>query len=354
MTMSLSLPTRFPPTPPVGTIGDDGGLAFSGGTGDAESAVAGVSYRDLLNRIDHGFCIIEMQFDAQEKPADYRFLEVNAAFENQTGLKNATGRTMRSFAPEHEDYWFEIYGRVALSGESARFELPAEKLGRFYDVHAFRVGPAHLRRVAVVFSDISKRKREEHRLALVSAEVDHRAKNLFAMVSSMIRLTKAETVGEFREKLSGRVASLVRSHQLLATTPDADLEELVEWEMDGFRAEGGHRIAWSGPAVRLPRQAAQSVLLVLHELATNALKYGALSTRDGRLDLSWSWGEQGQLDLRWVESGGPEVRPPRRQGVGTGVMLGAIERQLGGKITFDWNPGGLVCHLSLPRSALFK
>ena len=116
-------------------------------------------YRMLFETMIEGFCIIEVIFDADNQPVDYRFLEINPAFEAQTGLKNAKGRLMRELAPDHEAYWFEIYGQVALTGEPARFVNEARALDRWYDVSAYRVGGPESRRVAILFNDISKRMR---------------------------------------------------------------------------------------------------------------------------------------------------------------------------------------------------
>jgi PAS domain-containing protein len=94
-------------------------------------------YRTLFDSIDEGFCTIEVLFDGNDNPIDYRFLEVNASFEKQTGIQNAQGRRMREIAPQHEEHWFEIYGRIALTGEPVRFENQAAQLHRWYDVYAF-------------------------------------------------------------------------------------------------------------------------------------------------------------------------------------------------------------------------
>jgi PAS domain S-box-containing protein len=112
-------------------------------------------YRTLFESLDEGFCVIEVIFDAGDRPVDYRFLEANPAFVQQTGLVNALGKTIRDLAPEHEKHWFETYGRVAVTGEPIRFEARAEALGRWYDVYAFRVGREEERRVAVLFRDVS-------------------------------------------------------------------------------------------------------------------------------------------------------------------------------------------------------
>ncbi len=138
-------------------------------------------YRMLFNSMEEGFCTIEVVFDEKEDPIDYRFLEINPAFEKQTGLKDAKGKLMRELAPDHEQHWFDIFGRVALSGESVRFENRAEALHRWYEVYAFRVGAPADRRVGIVFSDITARKKreEEMRQAKEQAERASHAKDEF-------------------------------------------------------------------------------------------------------------------------------------------------------------------------------
>ncbi|PPS40264.1 ATP-binding protein [Chroococcidiopsis sp. TS-821] len=130
-------------------------------------------YRSLFESIDEGFCIIEVLFDENERPVDYRFLDINPSFEKQTGIKNAVGKRIREIAPQHEAHWFEIYGRVATTGESIRFENRAEQLNRWYDVYAFRVGEPALAQVGILFNDISDRKRAE--AALRESEAKYRS-----------------------------------------------------------------------------------------------------------------------------------------------------------------------------------
>ena len=141
---------------------------------DAARAALGeseVRYRSLFASIDAGFCVIEMAFEPSRRASDYRFIEVNPAFERQTGLADAAGKWMRALAPAHEQRWFDIYGRVALTGESVRFEEHAAALGRWYDVHAFRVGEAGAGRVAILFNDITARRRVEAALSASEAEL---------------------------------------------------------------------------------------------------------------------------------------------------------------------------------------
>lgn len=121
-------------------------------------------YRTLFNTLIEGFCTIEMIFDDVGKPVDYRFLEVNPAFEKQTGLRHAQGRLMRELAPNHEAHWFEVYGKIALTGEPAHFENEARALGRTYDVYAYRIGGPGSRKVAILFNDITEHKRAEQLL----------------------------------------------------------------------------------------------------------------------------------------------------------------------------------------------
>ncbi|GAB4312622.1 MAG: hypothetical protein Kow0019_11630 [Methanobacteriaceae archaeon] len=123
-------------------------------------------YHRLFNSIDEGFCIIEMIFDENNRPIDYRFLEINPAFEKQTGLIDAEGKLMRELRPNHEEHWFEIYGKIALTGEAKRFENPAKELGRFYDVYAFKIGGAESKKVAILFNDITERKKAEEELQI--------------------------------------------------------------------------------------------------------------------------------------------------------------------------------------------
>jgi signal transduction histidine kinase/ActR/RegA family two-component response regulator len=118
-------------------------------------------YQTLFETLIEGFCTIEMIFDAAGRPVDYRFLEINPAFEKQTGMYNAQGKLMRDLAPQHEAHWFELYGKVALTGEPVHFENEAKALGRYYDVRAWRVGGPGSRKVGILFNDIADRKRAE-------------------------------------------------------------------------------------------------------------------------------------------------------------------------------------------------
>jgi PAS domain S-box-containing protein len=137
-------------------------------------------YHTLFDSIDEGFCIIEMIFDDRQHPVDYRFLEINSSFEKQTGLSGAAGKRMLELAPQHEAHWFEIYGRVAMTGEAIRFQNAAEQLHRWYDVYAFRFGAPKNRQVAILFSDITRQKETEAEIAKLNVDLQRRTAELEA------------------------------------------------------------------------------------------------------------------------------------------------------------------------------
>ncbi len=148
-------------------------------------------YRGLFNSIDEGFCVVEMLFDTEDNPLDYRFLETNPAFEKQSGLQNVIGKRARTLVPQYEDRWVERYGRVALTGESTRFIDQAQApSGRWFDVYAFRLGAQEGRRVAILFADITERRSLEEKAreqARSLAELNSRKDDFLAMLSHELR-----------------------------------------------------------------------------------------------------------------------------------------------------------------------
>lgn len=149
-------------------------------------------YKLLFNSINQGFCVIEVLFDADGKASDYRFLQVNKVFNKQTGLKNVLGKTMRQLAPHHEERWFEVYGNVALTGESISFEDEAKALGRVFEVYAFPFGAPNERMVAILFSDITERKKLE-----AQREMERRMQLLTDQHNALLKVnkTKDEFIG---------------------------------------------------------------------------------------------------------------------------------------------------------------
>ena len=210
-------------------------------------------------------------------------------------------------------------------------------------------------RISGVTVDITDRKEAEERQALLAREVDHRAKNALALVQSIVRLTRANTMDAYTAAVEGRIRALSRAHTILAHSrwQGADMRGLVDEELAPYRTSDPSRVVATGPNVSLQPAAAQSLALALHELVTNAAKYGALSSAAGRVHLGWEM-NPGTLVLRWTESGGPETKAPASPGFGTRIITAGIEGQLGGRAEFDWRPEGLQCVLSVPREEMMR
>ena len=290
-------------------------------------------YKTLFDSIDEGFCVIEMIYGEDGEPLDYRFLDVNAAFERQTGLKNVVGETMRTLVPAHEAHWFENYGRIARSREAERFEAPAAALGHYYEVYAFPYGRPEDRQVGVLFNDISARKYAEEQREMLTHELSHRVKNTLAVVQALARQPQpGDTLAEYRDRFIGRIHALGRAHEQLLQTRwrSADLGALVQDTLSPYGKAG---VRATGEQVELSPKQALGLALILHELATNAAKYGSLSVERGLLDVSWSIERRGDGDevrLHWVERDGPPVEEPREKGFGTQLIERAASYEISG------------------------
>jgi PAS domain S-box-containing protein len=201
--------------------------------------------------------------------------------------------------------------------------------------------------------DISERKRAEMQLATLGREAEHRTKNVLATVQATVHLTNASTVEDFKHSIGGRIQSLANVHSLFVESrwTGAELKTLVARELAPYLADGERRTHINGPKVILETNAAQAMAIAVHELATNAAKYGALSQQEGRIDVAWAL-QGGNLVLRWTESGGPPVEPPKRRGFGTRVLDNILTGQLGGEVRFDWRPSGLDCEITVAGALL--
>ncbi|WP_354668907.1 HWE histidine kinase domain-containing protein [Caulobacter sp. RL271] len=203
-----------------------------------------------------------------------------------------------------------------------------------------------------------KRAQETERLLI--REVDHRAKNVLAVVQSLAQLTPFEHKDQYVQALSGRIGSLARAHSLLSTGrwSGVDLHDLLRLELDPYGGErdhgGGEQVTIDGPPALIDAQAAQSLALVIHELATNASKYGALSRPLGRLSVTWTWSASGApgevLNLIWREDAGAHVDAPARRGFGSTLIESAV-KQLGGRVEKIWRPQGLKVRLDILKGA---
>jgi PAS domain S-box-containing protein len=200
--------------------------------------------------------------------------------------------------------------------------------------------------------DISEQKRKEEHITLLSREVDHRSKNLLALVQATVRLAQADTTDALKTTIEGRIQALAKLHALLAKSrwAGADLRTLVTEELSPYCMGSESRADIIGPSLLLKPGSAQSVTIALHELTTNAVKYGALSVTAGRIRVEWSHAADGRLVIVWTESNGPRVVPPSRRGFGTTVVEQIIKGELNGEVRFDWRAEGLVCTLALDQA----
>jgi len=269
-------------------------------------------YRALFDSIDEGYCVIEMIFDEQDMPVDYRFVEVNPSFEKQTGLVNAVGKRMRELAPQHEEHWFEIYGRIAVTGEAARFQNHAEQLHRWFDVYAYRFGEPKNREVAILFSDITERKAAEAKIVQLNAELHQRAAKIeeankelesfsysvshdlrapLRHIHGYVEMLRVATTGQLSAKATHYLQTITDASvemgelidDLLAFSrmgrseiqrTSVDLTELVDDVIRGLEmATTGRSIVWT--VAPLPRVVGDRALLkqVLSNLVGNAVKY---------------------------------------------------------------------------------
>jgi PAS domain S-box-containing protein len=199
--------------------------------------------------------------------------------------------------------------------------------------------------------DISGRKRDEAQRELLLAELNHRVKNTLAVVQGIAHQTFKNTDPDARRSFEGRLVALAVAHNLLtnANWENASLEQLAA---DTLHTSGpsGERVTLSGPRILLPPREALALAMALHELCTNAVKYGALSNDTGRITLEWSRSEvpDAQLELVWREHGGPPVSPPTRRGFGSLLLDRTLAHDLNGKVAMEFKPDGLVCSISAP------
>jgi PAS domain S-box-containing protein len=211
------------------------------------------------------------------------------------------------------------------------------------DAHGNIVGASKVAR------DITEQKRNQERIGVLAREAEHRSKNILANVQAIVNLSQSDSSESLKEVISGRIQAMANVHSLFVETRwiGADVSAIARQELAPYLDQDDSRVRMEGLQTMLEPTAAQAVAVVLHELATNASKYGALSNANGQIELTWSRSEDGQLALRWTELSGPIVNAPERKGFGSHLIEGTIS-QLGGKARFDWRSEGLVCEIAVP------
>ena len=438
--------------------------------------------RTVFSSIDQGYCVAEIIQDEDGTPVDYRFIEVNPQFEEMTGLKEATGRRVMEMVPDLEPKWVEIYARVALGGETIRFEEGSKAMGRWYDVFATPVAPKG--RFALVFRNVTLKRtiqetlrkseaafrtiteampqmvwatrpdgyhdfynarwyeftgvplgstdgdgwsglfhaddkdaawaRWQHSLAtgepyeveyrlrhhsgeyrwtlgraqavrdgdgeierwlgtctdihalkvaaeqrqLLLDEMNHRVKNTLAIISVMVSQTlrNADSLQQASAAIQARIHMLSGAHDRMvnAKWSQTHIVEVVKTALAPHRTGEG-RISIEGPDIAIGAKQALALTMALHELATNAGKYGALSGASGKVSIGWSVGRDGDEDVfrfSWTETDGPPVTAPERRGFGSRMIEQALAGYFNGKAELNYPAKGLTFELTAPLLCL--
>ncbi len=288
----------------------------------------------------------------------------NAAAERLFGLPAAAmiGQPVAAGLSDMDGAEAEAHRRRLASGEAHEFETRQTRPdGTIIDLWVtsapIRAPAGPVIGASLIFRDVSPQKRREDHIRFLMRELTHRSKNLLAVIQAMARqsMTSGITPEEFVKRFTDRLAGLAGSHDLLSSVDwhGASLMDLVRSQLNHYEDLFGTRILLQGDDVLLRPEAAQNVGIALHELSTNAAKYGALSNADGRVAIAWALdGDTARtLTLTWRETGGPPVTAPTRKGFGTVVMDRIAGRALGGKSGIGFEPGGVVWTLNVPASA---
>jgi len=217
------------------------------------------------------------------------------------------------------------------------------------DIEPIKDGGGSIVGAVNCFQDITERKQSESQIANLAREAEHRTKNILAAVQAMVHLSHANTADDLKKLLEGRISALAKVNALFVQSRwmGAELHTLVSQELSPYRGDRDARVQINGPEVTLETAKAQAIAISLHELATNAAKYGSLSTPDGHVEIAWTHAADGRLNLCWKETGGPSVKPPTHRGFGTRVMENIIRDQLHGEVRLDWREQGLACEIAL-------
>lgn len=273
------------------------------------------------------------------------------------------GCTDEEVLPQESRLEIVALKRDALAtGQPRRVEIAiSDRPGpRWHDLHIepLRNDQGEIIGLTCASVDITERKEGEAHLRLLMRELTHRSKNLLAVIQAMARQTArhAGSISGFLDQFSSRLQALAASHDLLVNESwhGASLHALVRSQLAAY-IDGDERVMFDGPNVELKPEAAQNLGLALHELASNAAKYGALSVPEGRVNIRWDRGEndtEGAIEIDWRESSGPKVKSRRKHGFGSMVIERNLSRALDAQVTMAFAANGLHCHIVIPASQI--
>jgi PAS domain S-box-containing protein len=284
----------------------------------------GVGPQDAFNR----YADLGARVHPEDRARQQR--EMDAAIEKHTDLESE----YRTLTPDGETRWILVRGRATYHEDG----VPV--------------------RMAGVSLDITARKHADERQRLLLDELNHRVKNTLATVQSIaIQTGRTADAASFERAFLARIAALAQAHDLLTEVAwdGASLRDVIARTLAPYMVEGTTgRVRLSGPSVRLSPNAAVSLTMAFHELATNAGKYGSLSVVSGQVDVEWTVDSAINpevVEIDWRETGGPPVSPPSRRGFGSRLVEHGLAREFDGRIELAFIPGGLRCHMHLPLSS---
>lgn len=284
--------------------------------------------------------------------ARHRIVLFNPAAEAMFGITadDVLGQPLTRFIPEefrstHDQFirQFREAGattrRMGALGAVNALRANGEAFPAEASISHVRIGDDHL--ATVILRDITERQRNEEARQLLAREVDHRAKNALAVAQALVSLTRAEAIADYAQAVKGRLSALARAHSLLSegAWQGADLNRTITDELAAYTRPGQSIV--TGPAIRLAANAVQPLSLVMHELATNAVKHGALRHASGQIAVEWVMESDRRLAISWTETGGPPVEPPGAKGFGSRLLNDVIRNQLQGDLRLDWALSGL-------------
>jgi PAS domain S-box-containing protein len=294
--------------------------------------------KTILDGIGEGFYAVD---------ETWRITEFNARAEHHFGLKASAviGRVLWDLFPTARE---TSLGKVFQDAMSTRETIVSEAHSVLFDDRwlSYRLFPLN-RGLGIVFRDITDRKKAEEQRDLLVRELYHRVNNTLATVQAIASLTFDKS--DARERFAGRLKALSSAHSILAREnwDGASLSKMIHLSLAPYRSSQEDRFTVDGPDLRFDAKAVLAVSMALHELCTNAAKYGALSQPDGRVSVRWDTTAD-RFRLSWEETGGPPVTPPARRGFGSAMIEQVLTAQLEADVSIDFRISGLVCRIDAP------
>ena len=314
-------------------------------------------WRAVFDSISEGGSVIERIGAGPDRLRNYRYVAINPAMMRLFGKGDLTGQTIRDHFPGESEDWYDDYDRVLETGEQIRVTRKTAPQGMVLEMSVQRLQDSpHL--LLVLMQDVTERHAAQQHQKLLTGELNHRLKNLLQLVQAIAvqTLRNSDGLADASTSLTARIAALASAtdHLTQDTVSEGTLADVVKAGLASV-AGFGDRITVTGAPQRVGAQVALSITLAVHELATNAAKYGALSNETGRINVRWSVtkrDERSQIVFTWRERGGPVVNPPTRRGFGSRMIEQALRAHFSGTVTMTYAPEGVDFRIVAPLSDL--